>query len=127
MEHLVNCSLYTQDETQLEQYSLYLQIYWLFSLKLNLFCVTIIIILSLWFYSGTSNLKQSLSVDVRTGSTPNTTPRTSLADTEGKSFLSNQAHVTGVQDVLTRMKNADQGETPVMIYITCVFILTITV
>jgi hypothetical protein len=99
----------------------------LFSLKLNLFCVTIIIILSLWFYSGTSNLKQSLSVDVRTGSTPNTTPRTSLADTEGKSFLSNQAHVTGVQDVLTRMKNADQGETPVMIYITCVFILTITV
>jgi hypothetical protein len=68
-----------------------------------------------------------VSVDVHTGSTPNSTLSTSLTETEGKSFLTNQTRVTGVQDVLTRMKNADQGETVFMIYIACIFVLTITI
>jgi hypothetical protein len=62
------------------------------------------------FYSGSANLKQSVYEDVHSGSTPTSTHRTSSAETEGKSFLTNQTHVTGVQDVITRMKNADKGE-----------------
>ncbi|XP_069694945.1 mucin-17-like isoform X3 [Periplaneta americana] len=55
---------------------------------------------------GSTNLKQS--TEVRTASTTNSTHSTPQAETEGKSFLTNQTRVTGVQDVLTRMKNADQ-------------------
>ncbi|XP_021933530.1 mucin-17-like isoform X3 [Zootermopsis nevadensis] len=58
--------------------------------------------------SGTANLKQSVPADVHVGSTANNAYGTSLTETEGKSFLTNQTRVTGVQDVLTRMKNADQ-------------------
>lgn len=81
-----------------------------------MFHVTTIVLFS-WFYSGPANVKQSVSVGVRTGSAPNSTPDTSLVETEGKSFLTNQTRVTGVQDVLTRMKNADQGEAIVMLCI----------
>nr|CAD7586568.1 unnamed protein product [Timema genevievae] len=56
--------------------------------------------------TASSTLKQSMEggVDFTSPSTT-TTPR---AECEGKSFLSNQTRVTGVQDVLTRMRNADQ-------------------
>jgi hypothetical protein len=69
------------------------------------------------FYSGSTNVKQSVSVDVHTGSTPNSTHSISHAETEGKSFLTNQTRVSGVQDVITRMKNADQGEAIFIMYI----------
>ncbi|XP_033608961.1 mucin-12 isoform X4 [Cryptotermes secundus] len=58
--------------------------------------------------AGSANLKQSESVDVHTGSVPTSTHTTSIDKTKGGSFLTNQTRVTGVQDVITRMKNADQ-------------------
>jgi hypothetical protein len=67
-------------------------------------------------YSESANLKQSESVDMHTGSIPSSTHSTSIDKPKGGSFLSNQTHVTGVQDVITRMKNADQGENIFMIY-----------
>jgi len=62
------------------------------------------------FCSGSANLKQSMYEDMHSGSIPTGTCRTPSTETEGKSFLTNQTRVTGVQDVITRMKNADQGE-----------------
>lgn len=41
---------------------------------------------------------------------PSNTHSTSNVETKGRSFLTNQTRVTGVQDVITRMKNADQGD-----------------
>jgi len=66
--------------------------------------------LCIGFYSGSANLKQSVYEDMHPGSTPTGTCRTPSAETEDKSFLTNQTRVTDVQDVITRMKNADQGE-----------------
>jgi hypothetical protein len=74
------------------------------------------------FCSGSANLKQSLSEDIHLGSTTGTC-RTSSAETESKSFLNNQTRVTGVQDVITRMKNADQGEAVFMKLIISIFVL----
>jgi hypothetical protein len=79
----------------------------------------------LGFCSGSANIKQLEPVDLHTGSTPTSTQSTSHAETKGKSFLTNQTHVTGVQDVITRMKNADQGETIFMIYGILIFVLII--
>ncbi|XP_063221478.1 serine/arginine repetitive matrix protein 2-like isoform X2 [Bacillus rossius redtenbacheri] len=59
--------------------------------------------------SGSPTLKQSVSMEVGMGSAQSssrTSPRDDAA--EGKSFLGNQSKVTGVQDVLARMRNADQ-------------------
>jgi hypothetical protein len=64
--------------------------------------------------SGSVNLRQLEPVDVHTGSVLSSTHSTSNVETKGKSFLTNQTPVTGVQDVITRMKNADQGETILM-------------
>lgn len=77
----------------------------------------------LGLYSGSANLKQSESVDIHTGSVPTSTHSTSIDKTKGGSFLTNQTHVTGVQDVITRMKNADQGEIIFMIYSILIFVL----
>jgi hypothetical protein len=76
-------------------------------------------------YSGSANLKQSVSEDMHSGSTPSGTSRTSSAETEGKSFLTNKTRVTGVQDVITRMKNADQGEAVFMKPIISIFVLVV--
>ncbi|PSN39577.1 hypothetical protein C0J52_21875 [Blattella germanica] len=54
---------------------------------------------------GSTSRKHSASMEVRTSSSGQSTPQ---SETEGKSFLTNQTPVTGVQDVLHRMKNADQ-------------------
>nr|CAD7392586.1 unnamed protein product [Timema cristinae] len=56
--------------------------------------------------TASSTLKQSMEGGV--GFTSPSTTTTPRAESEGKSFLSNQTRVTGVQDVLTRMRNADQ-------------------
>nr|CAD7197416.1 unnamed protein product [Timema douglasi] len=56
--------------------------------------------------TASSTLKQSMEGGV--GFTSPSTTTTPRAECEGKSFLSNQTRVTGVQDVLTRMRNADQ-------------------
>jgi hypothetical protein len=78
------------------------------------------------FCSGSANLKQSVYEDMHSGSTPTGTCRTPSAETEGKSFLTNQTRVTGVQDVITRMKNADQGEAVFEKPIISVFVLVVT-
>jgi len=77
------------------------------------------------FCSGSAHLKQSVYEDMHTASTPTDKCRTPSAETEGKSFLTNQTHVTGVQDVITRMKNADQGEAVFMKPIISVFVLVV--
>jgi hypothetical protein len=64
----------------------------------------------LGLYSGSANLEQSESLDMNKGSISTSTHSTSTAKTKSESFLTNQSPVTGVQDVITRMKNADQGE-----------------
>ena len=78
------------------------------------------------FCSGSANLKQSVYEDRHLGSSPTGTCRTPTAETEGKSFLTNQTRVTGVQDVITRMKNGDQGEAVFKKPIISIFVLVVT-
>jgi hypothetical protein len=77
------------------------------------------------FCSGSDNVKQSVSVDIHSESTSTSTHRTSSAETEGKSFLTNQTRVTGVQDVITRMKNADKGGAVFMKHFISIFFLIV--
>ena len=77
------------------------------------------------FCSGSANLEQSVYEDMHSRSTPAGTCTTPSAETEGKSFLTNQTRVTGVQDVITRMKNADQGEALFMKPIISIFVLVV--
>jgi hypothetical protein len=76
----------------------------LFPEQLNLLLLKID---SVGFWSGSVNLKQVEAVDMPV---PSNTHSTSNVETKGRSFLTNQTRVTGVQDVITRMKNADQGD-----------------
>jgi hypothetical protein len=84
-------------------------------------------VILLGLYSGSANLKQSESVEVHTGSIPTGTHSTSTAKTKGGSFLTNQTRVTGVQDVITRMKNADQGQIIFIIYGILIFVLIVVI
>ncbi|GLH11985.1 Uncharacterized protein GBIM_16674 [Gryllus bimaculatus] len=58
---------------------------------------------------ATPTVKQTVSVEVKTGSS--STQSTPRAEQESKTFLNSQTKVTGVQDILTRMRNADQDYT----------------
>jgi hypothetical protein len=86
---------------------------WLFQKQLNLLLPAIY---SVGSYSGSVNVKQLEAVDMHTESITSNTHSSSNVETKGRSFLTNQTRVTGVQDVITRMKNADQGGTTLMIY-----------
>jgi hypothetical protein len=66
------------------------------------------------------NLKQLEAVDMHTGPIPS-----NVETTKGRSFLTNQTQVTGVQDVITRMKNADQGGSIFVVRGILIFILII--